>query len=528
MAENKKAFSKSPTVEKRGKNSYRITFYGGVDKYGQGILHRKTVHVQSQQENERRQELQEAIQAFRRELSTGQNDVGVCLDTDRKKKRPKPVIEKRGKESYRITIVYGKDFNGKNIVHRRTVHISETNQRRIKDALDEEILEFTKELEEAWENGVPLELSIDVKLKDFIKREWLPYCSMMNHVSERGVEDYARIAEKRIIPVIGSKRMVDVRIQDIERIYIQMLAAGLSGTTCRRVHEVLRSIYNRAVQIGLLTPEKNPINRVKPPRIDKAYKYKVFTEEQAKRFIQALHMEYPITCPAHTRKNQNGTEYEVKAYKFPKPVTISTMFQAFFILALYTGCRRGELCGLNWDDIDFKKRTLRINKSLARTNASGHFLKDPKTTAGDRMLTLPSECLSILAKWREEAINYAIEAGSNWCGSPISEFDSGPVFYKRETEPGSRMSLDLPGKKFREVITLYNSQCENEKDKLPYIRLHDLRHTNASILLANNVDLATVAHRLGHEKITTTLAIYTHFLPLKDQEAVNLLDSILT
>ena len=58
------------------------------------------------------------------------------------------------------------------------------------------------------------------------------------------------------------------------------------------------------------------------------------------------------------------------------------------------------------------------------------------------------------------------------------------------------------------------------------IRLHDLRHTHASILLAHNVDIATVSHRLGHEKVTTTLSIYTHFVPNKDYTAANLLDSL--
>ena len=88
------------------------------------------------------------------------------------------------------------------------------------------------------------------------------------------------------------------------------------------------------------------------------------------------------------------------------------------------------------------------------------------------------------------------------------------------------MSIDIPTAKLRDILNLYNNQCEREEDKLPMIRLHDLRHTHASILLAHNVDIATVSHRLGHEKVTTTLSIYTHFVPNKDFMAADLLDTL--
>ena len=522
------SITSAPVVEKRGENSYRVTIYGGTDSRGNPILHRKTFRLESMGTRKRSAELQEAIRAYRAELEERYKDGSVFSETVKNKKAPVPKVEKRGENSYRITIVYGRDQNGKLCTHRRTVHINETQPRKIQDALNDEVYKFTKDLEEAWKNGAPCELSIDIVLRDFIEKEWLPYCKMSEQLSERAVEDYERIANARIIPVLGNKKLGDVKPQDIERIYFGMRQEGLAGTTCKRVHEVLRSIFSRAIQLGLLVPERNPLSRVKPPKRDDEYKFQVFTEDQAKRFLQALYMEYPRTCPVRIRKKKDGTEYPVKAYVYQKPNKVGTMFQAFFTLALYSGCRRAELCALNWEDIDFEKKTLKISKALTRTNANGHYLKSPKTKAGNRILTLPDECLTELRRWKEEAYQYAKSLGTAWCGESLARFEQSPVFIKTELNPGSRIALDIPAKKLRDIINMYNGQCEREEDKLPQIRFHDLRHTHASILLANNVDIATVAHRLGHEKITTTLEIYTHYMPLKDVEAANLIGNLFT
>ncbi len=84
------------------------------------------------------------------------------------------------------------------------------------------------------------------------------------------------------------------------------------------------------------------------------------------------------------------------------------------------------------------------------------------------------------------------------------------------------MSVDTPYGRFREAIDNYNSRAK-EEDKLPIIRLHDLRHTSATILLAEGVDIRTVAHRLGHAQTSTTLNVYAHALPAADEHAAQVL-----
>ena len=179
-----------------------------------------------------------------------------------------------------------------------------------------------------------------------------------------------------------------------------------------------------------------------------------------------------------------------------------------------------------FNDVDFKTKKIRIRKSVAKTKAKGQYRKSPKTKAGNRDIILSDVAMESLRKWKEEAYAYAVSLGDAWCGEPLKHFNDNAVFIKKEVNPGTRMSVDLPTSKFKEILTMYNNQCENEDDLLPMIRLHDLRHTHASILLANNVDIGTVSHRLGHEKITTTLSIYAHFIPDRDFTAADTFNQI--
>ena len=91
---------------------------------------------------------------------------------------------------------------------------------------------------------------------------------------------------------------------------------------------------------------------------------------------------------------------------------------------------------------------------------------------------------------------------------------------------GSRMDIDTPSHKFKKAIEYYNSTCTNEEDKLPLIHLHDLRHTSATLLLANHVDIETVSHRLGHSKPSITLDVYGHWMEETDRTASDTLETL--
>ena len=186
---------------------------------------------------------------------------------------------------------------------------------------------------------------------------------------------------------------------------------------------------------------------------------------------------------------------------------------------------------MTWKDLDFDKQTVSITKAVAATK-DGQIVKGPKTDAGVRDIVLPSECFALLKKWKGEQRLLCLKMGTAWKGhrdiihggKMTDAFDENAVFI--QIDNGLPVHIATPGHKFTEVIDLYNKTCEKEEDKLPKIRLHDLRHTSATLLLSKNTDIETVARRLGHSKASVTLDIYGHALPENDRQAADILGTM--
>ena len=107
----------------------------------------------------------------------------------------------------------------------------------------------------------------------------------------------------------------------------------------------------------------------------------------------------------------------------------------------------------------------------------------------------------------------------------MDSFDKNTIFIQMDC--GLPMDLASPGHKFKEILTHYNDACKKEANKLPMIRLHDLRHTGATLLLGSGVDIETVSRRLGHSKASVPLDIYAHALPENDKKASDSLADML-
>lgn len=197
--------------------------------------------------------------------------------------------------------------------------------------------------------------------------------------------------------------------------------------------------------------------------------------------------------------------------------------QVFLTLAIYGAFRRGELIALTWEDIDFKEGTVRINKAASRIKGA-QIIKEPKTTSGNRVVALPQSCMNMLLDLKKEEIEHSMKLGTAWEGKRGKAFDENYVFV---TATGRMMSLDTPTQSFKKILNNYNESCEREEDKLPLIRLHDLRHTTATLLLASGVDIETVSHRLGHSKASITMDVYGHAIPEIDKTAAQMLGNML-
>lgn len=242
--------------------------------------------------------------------------------------------------------------------------------------------------------------------------------------------------------------------------------------------------------------EYNPCDRVKVPKTDKkSKKVRCFTIEQTQVFLEALERSYPVTRKPHTRKNASRKESTVKEYV--QPYQLPTQLILFFNLAVFVGPRRSELVALTWNDIDYESGTLSIDKATV-TADNEVYTKAPKNETSERTLTLPRSVIEMMKRYRIEQQEYRLPIGDQWIGKDY-------IFIQWN---GAQMHPDTPYKAFKKFIERYNSTIENESDKLPNITLHDLRHTSATLLIADTLDIRTVANRLGHAQTSTTLNIY--------------------
>ncbi|MCR4813275.1 MAG: site-specific integrase [Lachnospiraceae bacterium] len=409
--------------------------------------------------------------------------------------------------NYKITVYVGKDANGKQIFKKTTFHPTEKTPKKIED----EVRKFADAFEEKVRNGEYFDGN-NLTLNEFVK-VWDDKWARKNlTLSVR--EGYLKILENRVLKKIGHIKLSKIQTESIESIYDEMEEKGLAPATIRRTNVAINSVMSFAYRRKYI--KENPCDRLELPKLKKKTTEDIhyFTPSQAKVFLEELKKEQTYTYSASERMiKSTGTEYHVNGYQAHK--TVQFQFQVFFTLAIYSGARRGELIALTWKDIDFENRTISINKAFAHTQAQGQLLKETKTTAGNRVLDLPSKCFEMLSTWKDEEKKLSMILGSKWEGYRGDNFDENFVFI--QVDNGKAMYLDTVTSKFKKVIKQYNDNCTDEKDKLPDIHLHDLRHTCASILIANNTPITKVSEHLGHSRTSVTLDIYSHWIKKNDR-----------
>lgn len=425
------------------------------------------------------------------------------------------ITERNG--SYLIQVSNGTDLNGKQI-RKNTTYIPKAKTPK---AIEKEVQKFAKDFEDRVKNGDYLS-GEEITFSEFVKIWERNYLDRSKR-SVRVKEEYKERIERRVIKELGHMKMSKIKATHIDNIIHKMTDEGKSPATVKHYFIAINDVFKYAYRKEII--RENPCLRcddLPTSELDTDLHY--FTLEQSKRFLKALDQEFPFVVRERKRKDGSGKEYSVKSYTTTRK--ISPMWKAFFYLSIYGGFRRGELVALNWEDIDFEKKSIRITKSVTKTRTKGQIVKEPKTPKSVREIRLPEECFEILADWRKDQIKLMWELGSAWEGFRGSDFDRNSVFIRLDN--GLRVDVDTPTHKFKEIVQMYNESLdEDEEDlRLPNIRLHDLRHTSATLLLASNTDIETVSHRLGHSKASITLDVYGHALETMDEKASDTLEKI--
>ena len=426
-------------------------------------------------------------------------------------------IKKRG-NSYLIRVSVGYDSCGKKITRSTTYkpeYTTATGKAKADSVIDKEVRRFADDFERSVKSGENLQRG-NMKFDVLVARYLEEYAFIK--LSQATAEGYKEHLEKKLVPAFGHVKISGLCHQqmEIQKFYNQMAKPGADGSctavsTIRRSMAVFSSVMQWAVDMQLIP--SNPLTHVRPPR--KAYtaeQPKNFAIEELNRFIAALDMPQTASYRAHTCRKKNGGSYYVPEYTEER--RISEQFKLFYIMAAFSGCRRGELIALEWSDINFSERTISISKSASKT-AAGIVLKETKTASGIRVIHMPDSVMELAKKWELQQKKLRTALGASWMGTDN-------VFCQAD---GSRMYPDTVTAKFKSIIRNYNAQCP-PSEQLPDISLHGLRHTVASVLINQHTDIATVSKRLGHSRTSVTLDIYTHAVQKADKAAAELLYDI--
>ena len=316
-----------------------------------------------------------------------------------------------------------------------------------------------------------------ITLGTYLTERWLP--TKRAQLRRSTFDSYQRNVENHVVPRIGEVRLQKLTAEDLDEFYAKLLVngklngdrAGLSVKTVRYIHGILRKALADAHRKGTVT--RNVADLADPPKLSSAPKrhMKEWTADQLREFL--------------THINQHR------------------LYPAFY-LAASTGMRRGEVLGIRWEDIDLDGKRLSVRQAVLNV-AYKIEISDVKTTTSRRTVDLDPRTVAVLRAWHKAQLEERIALG-------LRPTDDSLVFADPD---GSPIHPDPYRLTFNRLVA---------GAEVPRIRLHDLRHTHATILLKAGIPAKVVSERLGHSNVAFTMSVYQHILPGMQADAAHIFD----
>ncbi|PSJ64483.1 site-specific integrase [Mesorhizobium ephedrae] len=370
-------------------------------------------------------------------------------------------ITRRGKSSWRLKFDLGTDpVTGK----RLTQYVTVRGTKKEAEA------ELSKRLNQVNAGGY---VPVSKKTVAEHVRSWLEGNLDLAPTTK---ERFSRLIEKQIVPHLGNTLLQRLRPSQITEWHSTLRKRGgkherpLSPATVRQAHRVLHLALGQAFEHEEVT--RNVASGRKLPK-SKDPDIQILKEGQISPVLTALagHWLLPIAT-----------------------------------VAVGTGMRQGEIMALQWGDVDLKKGTLNVRRTLEETKAHGLRFKVPKTKNGVRTISLPGSVIEVLTQHRKQQLEQRLALGM---GKPSSDT---LVFCEPD---GAPIAPSRVSGAWRDTV---------ERLKLIKVRFHDLRHTHASALIASKLDVVAISRRLGHASPVVTLSIYAHLFKQTDDGAASAIE----
>ena len=298
----------------------------------------------------------------------------------------------------------------------------------------------------------PNKMTVAVWLDEWLKVFVTPKAKPLTLSTYRG------IINNHIKPQIGAMELQAVRGAHIQKIYNAATDEGLAGKTVKSIGGVLHKAFSVAIKQGIIFA--NPCDGAELPKIKK-HEISPLTDEDIPKFLGAIE-ESPL--------------------------------RNIYALCLFCGLREGEALGLSWKQVDFKKRRITISQQLQRSKekGEGYYIQDSTKGGRTRVIEPPAIAFEYLRDEQERQFNNRVAAGDDWHN------DWNLVF---TNEIGGHIAIHTFYKRFKAIA---------ESIGRPDLRPHDMRHTCATVAIANGADIKSVQDLLGHATASFTLNVYAH------------------
>ena len=343
-------------------------------------------------------------------------------------------------------------------------------RRSIYGATQKEVRQKLTSIVAALDDGTyqaPNKITVGEWLDIWIK-EYVGDVKPLTLVSYQGIIDH------KLKPNLGAIKLNALTAPIIQQLYNKLLegsakASPLSAKTVKNVHGVLHSALKQAVLVDYI--RSNPADAVKVPRAPKA-ELSIMEGEDIARFLKIIQ---------------------------------GTRFETLFLIDLFTGLRRGELLGLTWDCIDFKRRRITVKRQLQfeRGKNARFYLNSPKSGKG-RVLAIPPTVLQLFTTQRRRQAEWRLRNGPIW-------MEDGDVYTDascQKREPVQLVFTDEQGKHIMPDVVYHAFKKAAAQIGKPELRFHDLRHAYAVASIQAGDDVKIVQHNLGHATAAFTLDVY--------------------
>ena len=466
--------------------------------------------------------------------------------------------------SYTIRVYHGYDGAGKRLKPYTMSYKPAPNMtaRQIEKELNRQAVQFEEQCRQGY--------SLDNRQTFAEYAEYVLKCKQESGVKRRTIERYRELLE-RINAGIGHIKLADLRPQHLSGLYTQLRQQGIRKGNGRAFPTA--DIKAVATGAGISKVRLSEMSGVSLTTLSTVYGGKSISEQAAEKICKALsvpigrlfkveqnsrplsektileHHRLISTILAYAEKEMlvqyNAAEKVVNKPKAERGKDINYFeledlekmrdclsseplkWQVITNLLIATGCRRGEIAGLKWSAVDFQRGELHINSNLLYSRELGVYQDTTKTATSDRTVRLPEEISDLLKEYRQYWVQLRLTYGTKWNyyinvpdGKGVEHTEKADFLFIREDS--GKIGYPINPDSITDWFNKFS-----ERHGLPHINPHAFRHTLASVLCFNGVDMTTISKWLGHKNVTTTMNIYEHILENGKEQVVNCVSDVI-